>query len=258
MQEICTLKDNRMIGALILAIGIALAGYFIGNSFLQAKSLDRSVTVKGLSEKEIVSDLAIWPITIKVTGNNLSEVNNKAELDRNTVISFLTEQGFKSEEIEIGNYIVTDLLAQTYRSNNSEEFRYIITATIILKTANVELTQKVTKLQNLLVQKGVALGTDGYNNSEYNGPSYEFTKFNEIKPEMLEEAIKNARKAAEKFAENSGNKIGYLRKANQGIFLISPSDGNEGGDEYNNSQLARRSVRKKIRLVTTLDYSLKD
>lgn len=235
-----------------------LAGYFIGNSFLQAKSLDRSVSVKGLSEKEVISDLAIWPITIKVAGNNLTEVNNKIELDRNTVISFLTDQGFKPEEIEIGNYIVTDLLAQTYRSNNSEEFRYIITATIILKTTNIDLTNKATKLQNLLVQKGVALGAEGYSNSEYNGPYYEFTKFNDIKPEMLEEAIKNARKAAEKFAENSGNKLGYLKRANQGIFLISPSDGNEGGEEYSNSQLARRSIRKKIRLVTTLDYSLKD
>ncbi|CAK6519382.1 hypothetical protein [Rickettsia helvetica] len=110
---------------------------------------------------------------------------------------------------------MTDLLAQSYRNNNSEEYRYIITSTTILKTSNVALAQKVTKLQNLLVQRGIALGSEGYNPSDYNGPSYIFTKFNDIKPAMLEEAIRNARKSAEKFAVDSGNKLGFLRKANQ-------------------------------------------
>lgn len=253
-----TFKIDRVIAAFILAIGIALSGYFIGNAFFKSKSLDRYITVKGLSEKEVVSDLATWPITIKATGNNLTEVNNKIESDRNTLVSFLIEQGFKQEEIEFGNYLVTDLLAQTYRNNNSEEYRYIITSTTVLKTSNVELAKKVTKLQNLLVQKGIALGSEGSNSSDYSGPSYDFTKFNDIKSEMLEEAIKNARKSAEKFAEDSDNKLGSLRKANQGVFLISAADGGDGTDEYANSQLAKRSIRKKIRLVTTLEYSLKD
>ena len=259
MQELCNLlKIDRIISAVIFAIGIALSGYFIGNSLIKAKSLDRSVVVKGLAEREIISDYAIWPITIKATGNNLPEVNHKIEMDRNIIITFLTEQGFKPEEIAIGNYTVTDLLTQTYRNNNSEEFRYIINATVILKTSNVELVKKVTTLQNLLVQQGVALGNEGYNTQDSNGALYEFTKFNEIKPEMLEEAIKNARIAAEKFASNSGNKLGYLKKANQGIFLISPSDGGDTADDYNNAQAARKTISKKIRLVTTMEYSLRD
>ncbi|MFV9892894.1 SIMPL domain-containing protein [Rickettsia conorii] len=199
-------KIERVIAAAILAIGIAFSGYFVGNAFLKSKSLNRNITVKGLSEKEVISNLAIWPITIKATGNNLTEVNKKIESDHNMLVSFLIEQGFKKEEIDFGNYAVTDLLAQSYRNNNSEEYRYIITSTTTLKTSNVALAQKVTKLQNLLVQRGIALGSEGYNPSDYNGPSYIFTKFNDIKPAMLEEAIRNARKSAEKFAVDSGNK----------------------------------------------------
>lgn len=121
-------KIERVIAAAILAIGIAFSGYFVGNAFLKSKSLDRNITVKGLSEKEVISNLAIWPITIKATGNNLTEVNKKIESDHNMLVSFLIEQGFKKEEIDFGNYAVTDLLAQSYRNNNSEEYRYIITS----------------------------------------------------------------------------------------------------------------------------------
>lgn len=253
MQPTAEIRIIHIIAALLIAAGIALAGYFIGNTVLKAHLQDRYVIVKGLSEREITSDFAIWPINIKATSNNLTEANNKIELDRNTVITFLINQGFKEEEIEIGSYTVTDLLAQTYRNNSSEEFRYIINANIILRTTKVELVNKTTQLQNLLVQKGVVLGNEGYE-----GLSYEFTKLNEIKPEMLAEAIKNARKAAEKFAEDSGNKIGFLRKANQGMFSISPTYGGNGADEFSNTQAAKKSVRKKIRLVTTLEYFLKD
>ena len=251
MKTITEFKITHIIAPLLLAVGIALAGYFISNTLLSARLQDRYVVVKGLSEREIISDFAIWPINIKATSNNLTDANSKIELDRNTVITFLINQGFKEEEIEIGNYTVTDLLAQTYRNNSSEDFRYIINANIILRTTKVELVNKTTQLQNLLVQKGVVLGNEGYD-----GLSYEFTKFNDLKPEMLAEAIKNARKAADKLAEDSGNTIGLLRKANQGVFSISPAYGGEGTDEFSNAQAAKKSVRKRIRLVTTLEYFL--
>ncbi|KAJ6644811.1 Replicative DNA helicase [Pseudolycoriella hygida] len=177
---------------------LLLAYEILGDSKYLLIFLQRYVTVKGLSEKEVVSDLAIWPISIKVTGNNLTEVNNKIEVDRNT------------------------------------------------------LAQKVTKLQNLLVQKGIALGAENeeYSNSNYSGPTYEFTKFNDIKPEMLEEAIKNARRAAEKFAQDSGSKLGYLKRANQGVFLISPADGSGGGEEYNYQGML--SLKQALEQVVTI------
>jgi hypothetical protein len=253
MKTLLKFSTERIISALIFAIGIALAGYFIGNSYLKARLQDKYVIVKGLSEREVAANLAIWPINIKAIGNNLTEVNYKIELDRKKVISFLIKHGFTAEEIEIGSYNVNDLNADPYRNERSENFRYLINASIILKTTNVKLVEEVLKFQNLLVQQDVVLASE---NSE--GPFYEFTDFNRIKPEMLEEAIKNARKSAYKFAEDSGNNIGSLRKANQGVFLISPAIGGEGADEYSNKQAARKSVHKKIRLVTTLEYFLKD
>jgi hypothetical protein len=251
MHENIRFRVDRVMAAVIFATGITLAGYFIGNSFLKTRLQDRYVTVKGLSEREVISDLAIWKITIKATGNDLSKVNNKITSDRNILTNFLVKQGFKEEEIEIGNYVVTDLLAQRYRDNSAKDFRYIINATTLLKTSNIDLVRKVTESRSLLVEKGIVIDDE-------NGPFYEFTKFNDIKQAMLEEAIKNARKAANKFAEDSGNKLGLLRKASQGTFLIRPAIESEGDDEYSSRQAARMSIPKKIRLVTTIEYSLKD
>jgi hypothetical protein len=248
-------KFDRILSAFIFATGIILAGNLISNSLLKARLQDRYVTVKGLAEREIVADFAIWPIIFKATGDNLGTVNDKIELDRSTIINFLISHGFKQEELEVGSYLVTDLLADSYRTDKSEERRYIITASITLKTSNVELVKKTTQLQNLLVQKGIILGNQVY---DYNGPIYEFTKFNDIKAEMLAEAIKNARKAAEQFVKDSGDTLGLLKKGNQGIFLISAADREvEGGSQsYEQGQAAQRSIRKKIRLVTTLEYYL--
>ena len=257
MSEYIKYNYSKVIFSLILAIGIALGGYFIGNSIFKAKSLDNYIAVKGLSERIIVSDLAIWHIPIKATGNDMVKVNNKIELDRNIVVQFLIEQGFDKEEIEFGDYTVDDLNTNTYRNGgDSEKYRYVIKAIVVLKTSKVEQVKKVSKLQNLLVQKGITLGGSSYSS----GPFYEFTNFNDIKLGMLEEAIKNARKAAEKIAEHSNTKIGSLKQANQGVFLMSPVDGGEENqnNDYDNSYQARRSISKKLRLVTTLHYFLKN
>ena len=164
------------------------------------------------------------------------------------------EQGFKESEIEVGNYVVTDLLAQAYRNTNSEDFRYIINATIILRTENVELASKVTRLKNVLVQKGVTLTEEAYGND---GISYEVTKLNDIKPKMLKEAISNAKVTAENIVENTNSKLGDLRKANQGILVISAAEGGDRPNEYDNNLFEKKSIKKKIRLVTTLEYYLK-
>jgi uncharacterized protein len=243
-------KTDKIVASAIFAVGITLAGYFIGNSFLKARLQDRHVTVKGLSEREVTADLAIWRITIKAVGNDLTEVNNKIISDRNALSEFLIKQGFKEEEIEIGDHFVTDLLANQYGDKSAKNSRYIINATTILKTHSVDKVRKATHLRSILVEKGIVI--------EDYGPSYVFTKFNDLKPEMLEEAIKNARKSANKFAEDSASKLGALKRANQGIFLIGPAVGSEEDDEYNNKYAARLSISKKIRLVTTLEYFLKE
>lgn len=247
-------KLDLVIGALILAGGIAAASYLMGCTLMRMKHQDRYITVKGLSEIEVMADSAVWMLNIKSAGNNLAELNTKVDADRKTVTSFLIEQGFKENEIEVGNYVVTDLLAQTYRNSNSEDFRYIINATIVLRTGNVELAKKVTQMKNILVQKGVALTEEAYGND---GISYEVTKLNDIKPKMLKEAINNAKVTAENIVENTNSKLGDLRKANQGILVISSAEGGDRPNEYDNSLFEKKSIKKKIRLVTTLEYYLK-
>jgi len=240
---------QKIISSSILAFGIATSGIYIGNAIVKFRMLDRQVSVKGLAEKEIISDFATWTITIKVMANSLEECSGKIEQDKKQIIEFLISQGFEQEEISLGNYLVNDLLAQTYRPEKPIE-RYLISASIILKSNKVELVNKATQSQNILIQNGIIF--------ENEGPFYEFTKFNYLKPEMLAEGIKNARLAAEKFVTDSGIKIGALKKANQGTFLIAPVGVIETANTYENEQLTRKSLFKKIRVVTTLEYFLKD
>lgn len=243
---------GRIISSFLLALGIIISAALIGNSFLKVKLLDRSVVVKGLAEKEVNADFAIWPISIAATGNNLSEVNKRIEGDRSIIINFLVTQGFSKDDIMIGDYKLNDLMANGYRDSNIQNARYIINATVVLKSNNVYLVDTVSKNKNLLVQKGVVFANDSNGDGE---PYYEFTKFNEIKPEMLTEAIQNARSSAEKFANDSGSKIGKLKKANQGVFSINPTIPSSF-DEYTNARMATKSINRKIRVVTTLEYFL--
>lgn len=245
---------SKIIASLLLAIGIIIAASLIGNSILKTKLLDRSVVVKGLAEKEVTSDLAIWPIVITATGNNLSEINKKIEDDRSIIMNFLIVQGFSKEDITFGNYKLNDLMANGYRDSNVQNARYIISATVVLKSKDVYLVDQVNKSKNLLVQKGIVFANDSNCNGD-GEPYYAFTKFNDIKPAMLTEAIKNARLSAERFANDSGSKVGRLKKANQGIFSISPIY-QSSSDEYTNTKMADKSINKKIRIVTTLEYFL--
>jgi uncharacterized protein len=245
------LRTTHLLSSIILSCGLITAGYFIGKGVENTKLGSRYVTVKGLAEREMSADLAIWPITIKSTGNDLAALNSEAQNNIEIVRSFLLEQGFKKEEFELDGYVVNDLLTSAYRADNIASARYILQATIILKTSNVALAKKASGMQYLLAQKGVIFGSR--NDYDSPGPLYILSKFNDLKPEMLSEAIKNARKAAEQFAVDSGIKVGKVRTANQGSFIISPAD---GSDSYSGGNAEQKTINKKVRVVTTLEYLL--
>jgi hypothetical protein len=241
---------------IILALGISSAGFFIGNGFVKAKIIDRYVTVKGLSERYATSDLAIWPINIKVTGNDLSEISSKIAKDQKIIENFFMSKGFDAEEIEGGTQNVVDLLAQTYRNTPIDSNRYIVSANLTLRTNKIDLVKKASQTINEVIQKGVVFSGDNGDIS-YNGPRYEFTKFNEIKPEMLAEANKNALRSAEQFALSSGSKVGMIHRASQGVFHITAKDASDSG-EYGGYSNVRESIDKKIRVVTTIEYFIID
>ncbi len=240
-----------ILGAFI-AIGLTLLGYIVGSDFLQAKKLDRVVSVKGMAERVIESDLVIWPITIKGVGNNLQEINNKIEQDRIKLNTYLLNQGIDQQEIELGQYNVFDTFTDSYNKNNNDSNRFVITAITVLTSNKVNLIKKIYQAIPELVKDNILIDLgEQYN---YKGPHYEFTKFNDVKINMLAEASQNAKKTAEQFAKDSESKLGSIKRANQGTFIIEPLYSNEASSEGD----ARKSIKKKIRVVVSIDYYLTD
>jgi hypothetical protein len=235
------LKENFW-SALIVGICIGIAGMSIGIGFYKGRSNDRYVTVKGLAEREVNADLAIWPITFKVTENDLRIVQKGIDKGREVINRFLTEAGFKEEEISYSAPKITDMEAERrYGNEVMSQYRYIAQTTVTVRSRNVDLTSKTIEQSGKLVGEGIVLAAENWQ-----APTeFLFTSLNAIKPEMIEEATKDARKAAEKFAKDSGSKVGKIRNATQGYFSIEDRD-------RNSPQV------KKIRVVTSVQYFLVD
>ena len=225
---------------ILLCIGLIGLGYFISKAAFLVKSADRIVTVKGLAEREVPANIAIWPISFKETDNDLLNLYSKMKVKSDKITKFLKENSFSDNEISIAPPQIKDLEADQYFNSNRVKFRYLGKTTITIHTKNVETVRKsITKLSEL-VKSGIALSSDYEDRTQYL-----FTNLNEIKPDMIEIATKNARQAAEKFAQDSGSNLGKIRRAWQGQFSIKDRDSNT-------------PYLKKVRVVTTLEYFLAD
>jgi len=244
-------KRSDLAGAaFLIALGLVVGGWLLGSQIKAIRLGDRYVTVKGLVERKVKSDLAIWPLTYKEAGDDLATLYAKTEADKKTVMQFLAEQGIQPNEIELGVIRVVDTQAQEYGGGNRAPHRYIVEQQITVRTARVEQVASAAQQTIMLLQKGIVLsGNPGQ------GLSYKFTGLNSIKPDMITEATRNARAAADRFAADSGSKVGSIRQANQGVFSILPADqagdGGEGG--YGG---ADSSMMKTVRVVTSVDYYL--
>jgi hypothetical protein len=225
----------------MVALGAAAAGALIGNGLENARVGDRSVTVRGLSERIVKADLAVLPLKFAGAGDELRAVQSDIEADTATVRKFLAEQGYSAEEIDLGRLEVTDQFAREYQPQNVPA-RYRLAQTLIVRTTNVDKVQETTRRLDELVRQGVVL-------QDYSGPSYLFTRLNDVRPEMIAEATKSARSGAEQFARDSGAALGGIRSATQGSFEIL------GRDEVGYEPAAQ--LFKKIRVVTTVSYRLK-
>ncbi|MDO9127632.1 SIMPL domain-containing protein [Parvibaculum sp.] len=241
MKSIFTLT-----AALILGLGIALGGYLGGQGLVKSRLGDRSVSVKGLSEREVKADLALWALRFVATGNELAETQAQVKSNATAVTNFLKSHGFSDDEIELQAPQVTDRLAQAY-SSGPVESRFIIAQQIVLRSTDVDKVAAANKDTSELVEQGVVLS------NEYGPvrPSYLFTGIAALKPEMIEEATKRAREAAETFAADSGSSLGGIRRAWQGQFEILPRDNTPGTQET-------EQVAKTVRVVSTIEYLLVD
>jgi hypothetical protein len=230
------MKENRMIASALIAVGIFCLGWFIKAGIDNFANKDRCVTVKGLAEREVPADKVTWSIGTKVTGNDLPSLYESINAQTEKIKRFLMQNGLEGKEITVNPPSVSDLEAREW-GDNTKNFRYIVNTTITVATNKVADVNKTIFKQAELLKQGVAI--------ENSDPQYEYASFQQMKPEMMEEAIKNAQKTAEQFAEASNSDLGQIQTAGQGQFEIEDRDQNT-------------PYIKKLRVVTTITYSLKD
>ena len=215
--------------AAIIAVGLLLLGIMVKGGINNFVNKDRVVSVKGLAEMEVPADKVVWPLVYKDIGNDPALLYANME----------KKNGIEKEEISIAPPEVIDMQAERYVDRNVA-YRYNATSVITVTSKNVDRVRKLMSGQAELLKQGIAITGGDY---KYN-VSYEFTGLNEVKPRMIEEATKNARAAAEKFAKDSDSELGKIRNASQGQFSISDRD-------------AYTPYIKSVRVVTTVNYYLK-
>ena len=232
-------RPALVLGICLLA-GLALLGVLLGNAAVRFKEYERTVSVKGLSEREYPADIVIWPVQFSVAGNELDALY--ATIERNTaaIRDHLRGQGIEDAEITVAPPVIVDKAAQRYGDGSRSEFRYTAQQSVTVYSGNVERVRGVMGGIGALARQGIALG------GEFEGQTeYLFTRLNDVKPEMIQEATTKAREVAEKFAADSQSRLGRIRSASQGQFTIDARD-------RNNPHI------KKVRVVSTVEYYLAD
>jgi len=232
----------------IIAIGIALAGIFVGTGLSEFRTEDRYVTVKGVSEREARADLAIWPLHLSASSNELATAHAELQSSIAKTRAFLLREGIDTSSVSLQGFAVTDLAANPYGGQQPRPSRYVIKQTIVVRSTNPVLVERANQRVAELVSAGVVFSSG----EEYGarGPTFVFSGLNDLKPQMIAEATARAREGAEQFARDSRSTLGKIRTANQGVFSILARDNVQGIPEA--SQMV-----KTVRVVATVEYFLK-
>ena len=232
----------------VLAIGIALGGFFIGDGIYRAMS-GRTVTVKGLAERDVVAETAVWNIKINGVGGDLTVLQQERENDISEIHTFLTDAGFAPSDIQNLRVQVRDKYAgysDAELKNQQNDGRYVIETGVKVRSHNVELVDSVSRRMGELVRRGITITED------YSGPIYIFNGLNDIKISMIEQATKNATAAGQQFAKDADAHLGKIKSANQGVFSIESRDPT---DSWSSNE--RQAINKKVRVVATITFYLK-
>jgi len=237
------MSKGSIITSAVIACGIALGGFFPGYYYYRTHLDIRTVTVKGLAEKDVKADLAVWNIRFQAADNVLAAAKENIEKQEQIIREFLKESGFDNDEIIVHGLSMQDAYADSYRDTNTISARYTLNQTLVVRSKRIDLVSQVYPQIGDLVSEGVSFNSYG------NGVSYLFTGLNDIKPSMLKEATKNAKQAADEFAINSNSRVGKIRSANQGVFSVMPR-------EDIPDQSEREQINKKVRVVSTVEYYL--
>lgn len=232
--------NNKIYPALILAVSIVILGFCLKAGIDNFTNKDRKVTVKGLAEREVEADKVTWPIVYKEIGDDLPTLYSSIGVKQQVIKKFLLDNGIKDSEITVNAPDVIDMSAERYGADN-KKYRYNITSTITVTSNNVRLVRGIIARQGELLKDGIAIVNGGYENPV----KYEYVAFQKMKPKMMEEAIRSAETTARQFAKNSSSELDKIVSADQGQFSIDDRDTNT-------------PYIKKVRVVTTVTYSLKN
>jgi len=234
-------KSSAFILGLFVFLGLAVLGYFLADAAIRYKEYERTVTVKGLAEQEHPADIVIWPVQITIANNDLPELYDAIEKSADKIRKYLETNGIAPSEITLTSPAITDKSAQSYGNAQQAEFRYSAVQVVTVYSQNIDQVQRVMKGLPQLGKQGIAFTGGNYETR----PEYIFASLNDIKPDMIEQATTKAREVATKFANDSGSKLGKIKRASQGQFSIT-------GRDKNNPHI------KRIRVVSTVEYYLSD
>ncbi len=232
-----SVSSSFVLGVLIAA-GLIGMSFFISEAVLKVKSMERSVAVKGLAQKNVKADTAIFPIRFQNVAPTMDALGQNLKIDLAKIMEFLHALGFDNTEITIAPPQFNDRLSQNY-NNYNPKVRFSADSLITVYSKKVDTVVKLQRELYLLTEQGVFARNDQYETR------YIFTGLNKIKPQMIEVATKNARAAASKFAKDSHSKLGKIKHASQGYFSINDRD-------------PSTPYIKKVRVVTNVSYYLDD
>lgn len=222
----------------VITLGLVLGGYLLGDGLLRARQAERAVTVRGVAERDVVADLAVWTLSFSASAGDMAGAQAKVDRDASSIRAFFKELGFPDAALQPTGVNV---------ASSTDEARittFTVRQRLTLRTTDIKRAEAAVGRQFELVRRGVFL-------EEGSGIAYTFTRLNAIKPDMVATATRDARKAAEQFAEDSGSSVGAIKDATQGYFEITARDGDSGGWGQSDSPF------KKVRVVTTVNYFLR-
>jgi hypothetical protein len=243
--------DSTTLRSVILAAGMVIAGFAVAVGVSRVRASDRYVTVKGVAEREVAADVAVWPLHVVGADNDLSAAHAKLTRSITGVRAFLVRHGIDTSQVELTGFGVSDASAQQYGGDRVPTNRFVVRQTLLVRSQRPEQVRLASQQIGELAAIGVVVssGTGGEYGGQGAGPTFLFTKLNELKPAMIAEATARAREAAEQFARDSRSDLGAIRKANQGVFEIVARDQAPG-------IMADNQIAKLVRVVSTVEYFL--
>lgn len=224
---------------IFLSIAIVIAAAILGFSITQAAAPKRSVLVRGLAQREVDANLAVWNVSYGLGGDELAALQKEISSKNAVIMDFLERHGLSKDDYSVLPAAITDTSLDMYSDKTRLAYRYLATSTLLVRTTKIKEVKAAFKDALELAKEQIALKQD-YENKI----NYEFTGLNEIKPEMIAQATLSARAAAEQFAKDSNSEVGKIKNATQGLFSIENAS-------------AGLEDKKSVRVVTQIEYLLK-